>query len=170
MADAFVKNEFRTHLAAAAEALQGLGSNESELSVRSTICQQDAANDSLPSGPQVTDGGTREERRLLRQPGAEEWTELETKVQEEERDISKARPAANIAASLATVAKQPQCSFHQLNMFLDAWDEYLRHAKSGASPLHFGRSLRPSQRKLLSADQRKQLTKLKCLAGPSPLR
>lgn len=58
-------------------------------------------------------------------------------------------------------------SEQQFGQFLAAWNDYLSRARSTTTPLHIGRTLKPSQRKLLNEEQMAQLQKLKNIASPS---
>lgn len=52
-------------------------------------------------------------------------------------------------------------SLREFEMFLSAWREYVCLASDEHKPLRQGRALRPSQRKMLSQDQKQQLERLR---------
>lgn len=125
LADAFVKNEFRLHMASASASLRGREHPHPYIT---------------STEPREAGSGTATD--YSRQYIVED---IQTK---EDGDT-------------------PGCSEEQFRQFLAAWDEYLSHAVSTAAPLQMGRTLKPSQRKLLNDQQMAQLRKLKNMACPS---
>lgn len=123
LADTFVKNEFRLHMAAVSDLLH-------------------RSENFRLAGKRATP------------------TEMTTSAYERE----------NVGSSQGFLSRMdddtPMCSEEQFRQFLAAWEDYLFHAVNTATPLHVGRTLKPSQRKLLSEEQKAQLRKLKEIATP----
>ncbi|KAL8428044.1 hypothetical protein Efla_006950 [Eimeria flavescens] len=119
LADAFVKSEFRSHMASASAALlrsSGADSQQQQQQqAASAAAEESVSSTCLSLSREEDEAGGGEKKR---EPADE--------------------------------AEGPTCTGTQFQHFLSAWQEYLIHATNSASPLHVGRSLKPSQRKLLS--------------------
>lgn len=144
LADAFLKNEFRLHMAAAAE------------SIRSSQPQQQQQQ------PLVTPFIHHTDPLYVSAPVSRK------EQQQQQQQVEFGSAIGSPPPPRRSLKRGPLgCSYFHFDQFLHAWSEYLLRAEGEGPRFSQGRTLKPSQRMLLNKEQLQQLKKMKSMTSSS---